>query len=279
VPADECTVTAGGCNPTGGHEIILPDGFVPPPGATITQTAFPFVDPRVGPDGRCDGQTPLELFDGDLVLPPHICGSPEFEVLVTRANFDILSGTVINTMFPEVFVSNPLDCNRPIIGDPQAQDIVVWQPTNSADVVEGRAIELTYDCGSSRGRTRGFSWYVVGTHIDFGLDFSQDPQGVTQGFIDLTGRKFDAFITAVRNAEEALSRGDFKRAEALAVNAARLHDNGKYAAASRMLGTLRMLIDRSLFDSSGGFNHEGNIISRLDNIKFTIDEKILPFAN
>ena len=147
------------------------------------------------------------------------------KVLVTEANFEILSGTIINTMFPEVFVSNPLDCNRPIFGDPQAQDIVVWQPTNKADVIEGHAIELTYDCGSSRGRTRRFSFYVVGTHLDFGLDYAQNPQGVTQGFIDLTSSKFDAFVTAVRNAEPALSRGEFKRAEALASTAARLHGN------------------------------------------------------
>ena len=33
VPADDCTVIAGGCNPTDGHEIVLPDNFVVPPGA------------------------------------------------------------------------------------------------------------------------------------------------------------------------------------------------------------------------------------------------------
>jgi hypothetical protein len=32
VPADECTT---GCNPTGGHEIVLPDGFVVPPPLSI----------------------------------------------------------------------------------------------------------------------------------------------------------------------------------------------------------------------------------------------------
>ena len=40
-----------------------------------------------------------------------------------------------------------------------------------------------------------------------------------------------------------------------------------------------MLIERSMFDTSVGFNHEGNIISRLDNIRFTLDEKVIPFAN
>ena len=109
VPADECTVDAGGCNPTGGHEVVLPENFVVPPGGTITQTATSFVDPRVDQNGRCDGQTPLVLFGGELIIPPHLCGSPEFEVLETVANFDILEGTVLSTMYPEVFVNNALE--------------------------------------------------------------------------------------------------------------------------------------------------------------------------
>ncbi len=68
VPASDCTAAAGGCNPTGGQQIVLPEGFVVPPDATITQTAVPQVDPRVV-NGRCDGVTPLSLFDGDLIIP------------------------------------------------------------------------------------------------------------------------------------------------------------------------------------------------------------------
>ena len=277
VPADDCTVSAGGCNPTGGHEIILPDGFVPPPGATITQTPVSFVDPRVDANGRCDGQTPLELFDGDLVLPPHICGSPQFEVLVTEANFDILTGTIINTMFPEVFVDNPLDCNRPIIGDPQLQDIVVWQPTVRSDVVENRAIELTYDCGSSRGRTRGFSFYVVGTHIDFGIDFNDDPQAVVDSFASLVSDKLAALSVALRNAEPSIAKSDFPRLLAILNAATKLHDRGNYHSALRLIENFLSLLRRTQFDVSSGFNHEGNLTSRADNIRFTLQEKILPF--
>jgi hypothetical protein len=279
VPADECTAVEGGCNPTGGHEIVLPEGFVVPPGGVITQTAIPVIDPRVDENGRCDGQTPLVLFDGDLIIPPHICGSPEFEVLKTDANFDILEGTILSTMFPEVFVDNALDCIRPITGDPQLQDIVVWQPTDSADVIEGHALDLTFDCGSSRGKTRRFSFYLVGMHIDFGVDFDQEPQAVTQGFIDLTSTKFQSLVTAVDNATTALGQGDSQRLSRIVFAAQMLYERGQFFASSRLLEVFLSQTERAMFDLSVGFNHEGNLLSRASNVKFTIDEKIIPYTN
>jgi len=253
---------------------------VVPPGGMITQTATPFIDPRVDENGRCDGQTPLVLFDGDLIIPPHICGSPEFEVLETEANFDILEGTIQSTMFPEAFVSNPLDCIRPIIGDPQLQDIVVWQPTDPADLIEGHAIEVTFDCGSSRGKTRRFSFYLVGMHIDFGIDFDQDQQAVTQGFIDLTRTKLDSLVRAVINArrDRALRGRDFSRLLISSLVTRHHYKRGRFQKASRTLDTFIHFIGRVQFDTGAGFNHEGNLQSRADNIKFTLDEKIIPFA-
>jgi len=294
VPVEDCTATAGGCNPTGGQEIVLPDNFVVPPGATITQTPTFFVDPRADANGRCDGLTPLVLFDGALIIPPEFCGSPEFEVLVTDTNIEILEGTVLSTVFPEVFVNNPLGCDRPITGDPQLQDIVVWQPDDSADVIEGRALELTFDCGSSRGRTRRLSFFVVGMHIDFGLDFNSDPQDVTQAFIDLTSAKIDSLLQAVENAEPALDNkdkgkkkkkkkkkkdNDFDKLKKEARDIQKKFDKGQYDKASRKLASFLKTAERADFDIDIGFNHQGNLISRASNIKFTIDEKIVPFVN
>jgi len=293
VPGDDCTATAGGCNPTGGQEIILPANFVVPPGGTITQTPVSFVDPRADANGRCDGQTPLVLFDGDLIIPPQFCASSEFVVLVTEVNFEILEGTVESRMFPEVFVNNPLGCDRPIIGDPQLQDIVIWQPDDSAEVIEGRALEVTDGCGSSRGRTRRLSFFVVGMHIDFGLDFNSDPQDVTQAFIDFTSAKIDSLVQAVENAEPALENkdkgkkkkkkkkkdNDFDKLKKEARDIQKKFDKGQYDKASRKLESFLKRAERAEFDTDIGFNHQGNLISRASNIKFTIDEKIIPFAN
>ena len=278
VPADDCAATAGGCNPTGLHEFTLPDGFVPPPGTTITQTVVPFADTRADANGRCDGQTPQVLFGGDLIIPAHLCGSPEFRVIVTETNFDILEGTIFNTVFPDQFVSNPIDCNIPIVGDPQLQSAFVWQPTDSADVIEGSAIALTNDCGSSRGRVRGFSYIVVGLHIDFGLDFDADPGAVTQAFVDLTSTKLNTLVAAVKNARPALNKRDYRRLYLMAYLAELLHNRGRYHVASRFIRTFLSLTDRARFDTSVGFNHEGNLLSRADHIKFLLDEFIRPLA-
>jgi len=277
-PADDCTVTAGGCNPTGLHEFTLPDGFVPPSGATITQTAFPFLDSRTDVNGRCDGQMLEVLFNGDLIIPGHLCGSPEFQVIVTETNFDIFEDTILNTVFPDQFVSNPIDCEVPIVGDPQLQSAFVWQPDNSAGVVEGTAIALTNDCGSSRGRVRGFSFVVVGLHIDFGLDFDADPAAVTQAFVDLTSTKLNTLVIALTNAQPALSASEFHTLTVLAELAERLHNKDKYQAANRILQVFLRKTERIQFDTSVEFNHEGNLLSRADHISFLLEEFIIPFA-
>ena len=275
IPAIDCLPN---CNPTGELEFSLPDGFVPPPGAEISQFVVPFVDPRADENGRCDGQTPLVLFDGDLIIPPDLCGSPEFRVIVTETNFFIPAGTIEGTVFPEDFVSNPIVCTSPVVGDQQLQSILVWQPGDSSDVIEGSAISVGNGCGSSRGRIRGFSFVMSGLHHDFGIDFDADPEAVTQAFIDLTQTKFSGLVKAVVIARPALSRRDFFRLWTTAVIAKVLHKRGKYTAASRTVSRLLWLADRAAFESNDEINNEGNVISRGENIRYLLDEYIRPFA-
>jgi hypothetical protein len=45
----------------------------------------------------------------------------------------------------------------------------------------------------------------------------------------------------------------------------------------RLIENFLSLLRRTQFDVSSGFNHEGNLTSRADNIRFTLQEKILPF--
>jgi hypothetical protein len=285
VPLIECTTTAGGCNPTGGHAFTLPDNFVVPPGAILTQTATHFIDPRADEFGRCDGLTPLVLLDGALIIPPEFCGSPGFEVLTTETNIEILEGTIESRMFPEVFVDNPFGCDQPIIGDPQEQDIVIWQPTDSADVIEGHALQLTFDCGSSRGKTRRFSFFVVGMHFDFGIDFDLNPQAVTQAFIDHTSIDIESLLQAVENAEPALDvkkkkkkkKGDYSKLLKQARSIQKRFEQGRYDKASREIVSFLKTAERAKFDTEIGFNHQGNLISRASSIKFTLDEKIIFF--
>ena len=277
-PGDDCTFTAEGCNPTGLHNFALPEGFEPPPGAEILQNVVPVVDERADANGRCDGQTPLVLFDGDLILPEYTCGSPDMRVIVTDANFFVPEGSIESEVFPEEFVSNDFECNVPVTGDPQNTSLFVWQPTNGADVIEGTAIDLTNGCGSSRGRMRGFSYIVVGLHYDFGLDYDDDPEAVTQAFIDLTSTKLDNLVQAVRNARPALKRYRYRYLLRLADLSRRLHNRGKYQLASRYLEKFLWKTEFYPFEPNEEINHEGNLLSRGDNIRFLLDEFIIPVA-
>jgi hypothetical protein len=277
VDATECTAEQGGCNPTGGQNIELPQNFEVPAGATITQKRLLITDPRVA-SGRC-GRDPLVLFAddpdiADLIIPEYLCGSPDFVILKTESDLDFLIGTLITTNQPENFFANALSCDTPIVGDPQQQDVMVWQPTDSADIEEGHALELTFECGSSRGRTKGLSWYVVGMHIDFGQDWETNPQAVRQAFIDLTDVKFHGLVRAIVNAKSVLPRRDFNKLLVSATFAHLLHKLRLYQLASRELGVVLHLIDRAEFEPSE-FNHHGNVEMRAHNVKFTLDEKVI----
>jgi hypothetical protein len=271
VPATDCTTTAGGCNPTGGHQIVLPEGFVVPPDATITQTAVPQVDPRVV-NGRCDGVTPLSLFNGDLVIPGHLCGGADgFTVLVTETtNIDIRAGTVLSIGFPEVFSPAALDCERPIVTDRQL--------TDKNDLLEGRAIEVTFDCGTSRSKTRELSFFVLGMFIDFGLGPSPMPDAVTQGFVNLLLQKTDALISATASAQPVLKNGDFTKLRVKARDIRAKLVAGDYLEALNKTNLFLQFVDKVIFDTSVPFNHEGELIMRAGNIKFILEVKVIPFV-
>ena len=77
----------------------------------------------------------------------------------------ILNNSAVNTLYAP---------------DPQFQDVVVWQTTDPTKMAEndtnapleyvGAATEITNGCGSSTGKSRGASYFVVGLHIDFRND-------------------------------------------------------------------------------------------------------------
>lgn len=279
VPATDCTTTEGGCNPTGGQQIVLPDGFVVPANATITQTAVPQVDPRVV-NGRCDGVTPLSLFDGNLIIPGHLCGGADgFTVLVTETtNIDIRAGTVLSIGFPEVFSPQALDCERPIVTDRQLQDIMVWQTTDKNELFEGRAIEVTHDCGTSRSKTRTLSYFVIGMFIDFGLGPNPLPDAVTQAFVNLLLEKTDALIAGAEAAAPVLKKGDANKLLVMATNIRSKLLAGDYLEALNKTNILLKFVDKAFFDTTVPFNHEGNLIMRAGNIKFILEVKVIPFT-
>lgn len=280
VPVDDCTISAGGCNPTGIQEITLPPTFVLPPTAEITQTAVAQEDTRIDQFGRCDGVTELPLFNGDLVIPGFLCGGLDgFVVLVTETSgVDIREGVVENVGFPEVFSPDALICENPIVGDRLQQDVMAWQTTDKSEIIELRAIENSYDCGSTRSRTRRLSFFIIGMSIDFGLGPNPTEEAVTAGFANLLVNKSDAMVTAVNNARPALNFWEYAVLKLTARGIRWSFERDRFWLASLKLRLFQALVNSVSFDTSIPFNHEGNLISRSSNMQFTVDVKVIPFA-
>ena len=173
---------------------------------------------------------------------------------------------------PGDFLDEPLPCQTPIpLGvDPQLQDIVVWQTTDASEIAEGRALEITFDCGgSSRGRSRSLSFFVVGLHIDCGIDWFVDPHGVKRCFIDLNHTKFHGLIEAVIAAKDVLSRKDFRKLVRLTIFSKLAFHWRFYDASVAKLTRLIEKLERIEFETSD-FNHSGDIEMRAYNVRFMI---------
>ena len=121
---------------------------------------------------------------------------------------------------------------------------------------------------------------MVGLHIEFGKDFMNPLEAplVVQAFVDLTDDKIVSLIHAVWNSRHSVKDLDFVKMFVKAWSAKWNFRKGRYQRASRKLETLLRIANRASFDLDE-INHQGNIISRAENIKFTINEKIIPFVN
>ena len=204
VPAATCTAEQGGCNPTGAQLLQLPSTAQVAADATLSTRTFVFHDDP----SRC-GNQPLTLFDGAVVIPPYLCGHPDFMVIeTTTSGVDVPAGAVdVENLTEDVLPGNLFGCtslrqnpygvNDP---DPSHRDVVAWQAKNSQDMLEtslgtgrffGTLAEVTYGCGSSRGKVVNGSYHFVGLriHPGPGNELDSNPWGNHESFIELTRYK------------------------------------------------------------------------------------------
>jgi hypothetical protein len=212
VDPGDCQGTA--CNPSGAQEVMLPVIVVEPGGTPkLTQLVKAiFTDPRVNALGECADRRLLDVFEeldpngpaalnGSLILPEFLCGSRNFAVIRSDAvDFAVLADVVRSEQFPET-------------------------------ILEGRALELTNDCGSSRGATRELSYFVLNLHIDCGIPFGSNDPGVLQCFVDLTNDKFANLGIALENARTSLTAPNYGMLRSLWSSAADNFLIGNYAKA------------------------------------------------
>jgi hypothetical protein len=292
VPADECT--GDGCNPSGVQQVVLPASVNIPAGVTLTQVVQEVLtDPRVDSNGNCtltaDGfggtanpRQSLDVFgDGSLILPPYLCGSPKFAVVKSdlldgNTPYLIPSDVVRSEQFPENLLAQFYACDDPLDQrDLQQRGVFGWQPDDPANVLEGHAIDLTNDCGSSRGATPSASWFVLNLHVDCGIPFDSNDTAVKQCFIDLTSADFVALGQSLEFAKKFLTVPQYGKLRSLWSSASDNFLLGNYPKALQRLDAFISQVNAATFNDPT-YNHQGNLLARAEHIRFNITEKIVP---
>ena len=272
--ATNCASGQGGCNPLGYLNVEIPEVVEIPEEATFSQQVLRVEDDQQ----RCGHQSLTVDIPGtpdDVFIPKFLCGAPEFLIAITETegvNFN--DGSIVMTSDSEEVLPIALDCLAPLPAgaDPQQNEVLGWQPTVASDVREGRTLDIAFDCGSSRGRTRGLSYVIIGLRIDTGYDWFTDPNAVIGGFKDITFTKFGGLIKAVLDAEGSV---DFQELVTLywrANSARRLFVKGKFDESEAKLTEFIELLELADVDTSGSFNHRGNMEMRVYNVRFMVQK-------
>ena len=297
----QCLSGGPGCDTTAGQTMTLPPVALQQD-ASIGVRTYEFTDDP----SRC-GNDPLVLFGEsdprpDLIIPPYLCGSPKFMVVeVDTEGFEVRQGTILVENEPlDALPGNLYECTGPIAGsnpDPQYRDVVAWQSTDPTAMLEnglghtvdpvfaGALGEFTFECGSSRGKIKGLSYYVIGMHIDFGpgYELQANAAGNHSMFVALTRYKLLLLQASVVESKPALSKSILTKLahaalRALVKTTIKLHDRGKYETA---LVTIKLFLfgaENLAYKPKPGENYHGEHLMRGSNIQFMYEEKVIPFA-
>jgi len=292
VPADTCTFDSGGCNPTGAQILQLPPSAVVASGATLTARVTTIHDSA----SRC-GQQPLTLFGGAVVIPPYLCGHPDFLVIETHTTgVTVSTGAVeVENLTEQALPNNLYGCSAvrqnpagQLDPDPAHRDVVGWQSQDPQQMLEtsrgtgrffGTVTEATYDCGSSRGKVLSGSYHFVGLriHPGPGNELADNPAGNHQSFIDLVGYKLTLLSASLEASKVALPRLQFQALQERLDGAISAHNKGDYERALLKIGLFLRAVEHSDYKPVAGQNFNGEHLMRGSNIEFIYAEKILPF--
>jgi hypothetical protein len=293
IPADACESDGPGCNPTGAQILQYPDTAKVADDATLTARTF-----RIHDDPNRCGKQPLSLFDGAVVIPPYLCGHPDFVVIETDAEgVEILQGAIlVENLTADVLPDNLYGCSAvrqnpagAIDPDPSHRDVVAWQSANAVDMLEttrgtgrfaGTVTEVTYGCGSSRGKVVSGSFHFVGLriHPGPGNEYADgNLPGNHQSFIDLTRYKLELLRVSVADSKAALPRLTHAAMKALIDATIVLHNQRRYKAALLTLKLFLFAVDHARYAPIAGKNFNGDHLMRGSSIEFMYTAKVIPF--
>ncbi len=241
-----------------------------------------------------------------MIIPAYLCGSPRFVVVaIDSGDLVIETGTVgvendtatvlPGNVYPDGGVSV---CEDPIVqvpytdGDPQYQDISTWQdtliPTKMVEQVlggvngfPGLTGEFADECGSSKMRVRGASYFGIGFHIDFGkgYEWAVDPDANFSSFVALTRYKLVLLEQSVKDARTAGATGWLTNA-LLRFNVARAIrrlDQSRYTSSFLYTSVALWIAENFPYTNVPGENFNGDHVMRASNAKFMLRVKIIPY--
>ncbi|HKS58790.1 MAG TPA: hypothetical protein VJS12_26095 [Steroidobacteraceae bacterium] len=293
VPALSCAFGSGGCNPTGAQVITLPASAQIDPGATLTARVTTIHDDPA----RC-GKEPLTLFDGAVVLPPYLCGHPDFLVIETHTEgVQVLTGAIeVENLTEDALPNNLYGCTPfrqnpagQFDFDPSHRDVVGWQSQDPQQMLEtslgtgrfrGTVTEVTYACGSSRGKVLNGSYQFVGLRIHPGPGnelADGNPGGNHKSFIDLVGYKLKVLQASLLASKAALPKLQYEALKERLDGAVSAHNKRDYRRALLKIQLFLKAVEQSSYQPIAGKNFNGDHLMRGSNIEFMYAEKILPF--
>jgi hypothetical protein len=252
------------------------------------------------PEIPAQGTQPAQFVGAEAIVPGYLCthpDNPKFLVVKTDSPVQIPSGIVDITNDTTAFLNPAYDCNAPIEppDTPLAQDVVVFQYDDKDLMLEtgfapgmnpfdGSMIESTKGCiNPSRGSGGKGSYVFLGLSIHQGTALSSH-----QRLVDLIKYKLDLLIFAVDEArgEGAIETGDYNKLKTSALTARGDLDNGNWGeVAAHMQNFLKFTAeavikteDPEIPNNLVTRNWEGEFQMRAENIAFTADFKLEPFA-
>jgi hypothetical protein len=294
VSAATCTLEEGGCNPTGAQIFTLPATAEVAPGATLTARVTTIHDDP----NRC-GKQPLTLFGGAVVLPPYLCGHPDFLVIETHTQgVEVLTGAIeVENLTEQALPNNLFGCTAfrqnpagQFDFDPSHRDVVGWQSQDPQEMLEtsrgtgrffGTVAEVTYACGSSRGKVLSGSYHFVGLRIHPGPGnelADGNPGGNHQSFIELVGYKLQLLQASLEASRNTLPKLQYQALKERLDGAISAHNKRDYARALLKIQLFLRAVEHSAYQPVPGKNFEGEHLMRGSNIEFMYEEKILPFG-
>jgi hypothetical protein len=291
IPAEVCADGAG-CNPTGAQMLQYPPTATVAADATLTARTYHFHDDPA----RC-GKTPLSLFNGAVVIPPYLCGHPDFVVIeTTSTGVDISQGVIsVENLTQDVLPGNLYGCTATRLNpvgvtdpDPSHRDVVAWQAADATQMLEttlgrgqylGTLTEVTYGCGSSRGKVINGSYHFIGLRIyaGDGNDYDSNPAGNHQALLDLTRYKLGVLQASVIASKPALSTLSYLALKTLTDAAIYFHEHGRYQLALLNVNLFVDLVNHTKYAVIAGKNYNGEHLMRASNLQFMYTDKLIPF--